>query len=105
MPVDVTIHCPKPLRITSDSTRRPRIYPYFSVCYMSWMNQSAQYRSDLGAVVASCVTPYQKYPDYFKNRYFKDKTNLLNELTPIAWDVQRENFEREGGLHNPAALT
>lgn len=93
------------VRNDSDRPRRLSIYPYFSVGYMSWMNQSAQYRSDLGAVVASCVTPYQKYPDYFKNRYFKDKTYLLHERTPIAWDVQRENFEGEGGLHNPTALT
>ncbi|MDQ2077714.1 GH36-type glycosyl hydrolase domain-containing protein [Marinimicrobium sp. ABcell2] len=89
----------------SEKTRRLSIYPYFTVGYMSWMNQSAEYRSDLGAVVATCVTPYQKYPDYFKNKYFKDKTFLLHEQTPVAWDVQRENFEGEGGLHNPTALT
>ena len=93
------------VRNYSGQTRRLSVYPYFSVGYMSWMNQSAQYRSDLGAVVASCVTPYQKYPDYFKNKYFKDKTYLLHERTPVAWDVQRENFEGEGGLHNPTALT
>lgn len=81
------------------------LYPYFTPGYMSWMNQSAEYRSDLGAVVASCVTPYQKFPDYFKNRHFKDKTYLLHEREPLAWQVQREAFEGEGGLHNPDALT
>lgn len=89
----------------SDQPRRLSIYPYFTVGYMSWMNQSAEYRSDLGAVVASCVTPYQKYPDYFKNKFFKDKTFLLHERQPNAWDVQRENFEGEGGLHHPSALS
>lgn len=88
----------------SDQPRRLSIYPYFTVGYMSWMNQSAEYRSDLGGVVATCVTPYQKYPDYFKNKFFKDKTFFLHERPPIAWDVQRENFEGEGGLHNPSAL-
>jgi cellobionic acid phosphorylase len=37
---------------------RPRslsIYPYFPVGYMSWMNQSAEYRADLGGIIASCM--------------------------------------------------
>ncbi|WP_347330460.1 GH36-type glycosyl hydrolase domain-containing protein [Marinimicrobium locisalis] len=92
------------VRNRSDRPRRLSVYPYFTVGYMSWMNQSAEYRPELGAVVASCVTPYQKYPDYFKNRYFKDKTYLLHEREPVAWDVQRENFEGEGGLHQPTGV-
>ncbi|WP_049721340.1 GH36-type glycosyl hydrolase domain-containing protein [Gilvimarinus polysaccharolyticus] len=88
----------------SDVARNISLYPYFTPGFMSWMNQSAEYRPDLGAIVASCVTPYQKYPDYFKNRHFKDKTYLLHERDPSAWQVQREAFEGEGGLHNPDAL-
>lgn len=85
-------------------TRNISLYPYFTPGYMSWMNQSAEYSPELQAVVASCVTPYQKYPDYFKNQHFKDKTYLLAEQKPDAWQVQREAFEGEGGLHNPDAL-
>lgn len=92
------------VRNRSDRPRRLSVYPYFTVGYMSWMNQSAEYRPELGAVLASCVTPYQKYPDYFKNKHFKDKTYLLHEREPVAWDVQRENFEGEGGLHNPTGV-
>lgn len=92
------------VRNGSDRPRRLSVYPYFTVGYMSWMNQSAEYRPELGAVVASCVTPYQKYPDYFKNKHFKDKTYLLHEREPLAWDVQRENFEGEGGLHHPTGV-
>src|SRR5690606_20261398 len=44
----------------SDRVRKLSLYPYFPIGYMSWMNQSAQYRADLGGVLASCVTPYQK---------------------------------------------
>jgi len=88
----------------SGQARNISLYPYFTPGYMSWMNQSAEYRKDLGAIVASGVTPYQKYPDYFKNKHFKDKTYLLHERDPIAWQVQREAFEGEGGLHNPDAL-
>ncbi|MCP8897941.1 GH36-type glycosyl hydrolase domain-containing protein [Gilvimarinus xylanilyticus] len=87
-----------------EQTRNISLYPYFTPGYMSWMNQSAQYSPELQAVVASCVTPYQKYPDYFKNQHFKDKTYLLAEQQPDAWQVQREAFEGEGGLHNPDAL-
>src|SRR5690554_5951240 len=51
----------------SGKPRKLSVYPYAPAGYMSWMNQSAAYREDLGGVVASCVTPYQKVADYFKN--------------------------------------
>ena len=85
----------------SDRPRRLGVYPYFTVGYMSWMNQSAEYRADLQAIVASSVTPYQKLDDYFKNRHFKDKTVLLCETAPDAWEVGQSAFEGEGGLHAP----
>lgn len=88
----------------SDRPRRISVYPYFTVGYMSWMNQSAEYRADLGGIVASCVTPYQKLQDYFKNRLFKDKTCLLCEQAPDAWEANQSAFEGEGGLHVPSAL-
>ena len=47
----------------SGRARRISVYPYFTIGYMSWMNQSAEYRHDLGAIVASSVTPYQKLED------------------------------------------
>lgn len=88
----------------SGHTRKLSIYPYFPIGYMSWMNQSAFYRSDLGGIVASCITPYQKVADYFKNKNFKDKTFFLCEQTPDAWEAKQESFEGEGGLHAPTAL-
>lgn len=86
---------------------RPRdlsLYPYFPIGYMSWMNQSAQYRAELGGIVAICVTPYQKVADYFKHKDFKDKTFFLAEPTPSAWETRQEAFEGEGGLHRPAGV-
>ena len=88
----------------SGRPRRLSIYPYFPIGYMSWMNQSAQYRPDLGGIVASCVTPYQKVADYFKHRQFKDKTFLLADPTPVGWEARQETFEGEGGLHNPTGV-
>jgi len=88
----------------SSRARRISVYPYFTIGYMSWMNQSAEYRHDLGGIVASSVTPYQKLEDYFKNRAFKDKTVLLCEQAPDAWEVNAAAFEGEGGLHAPSAL-
>jgi cellobionic acid phosphorylase len=88
-------------------THRPRqvsLYPYFPFGYMSWMNQSAQYRPDLGGIVASCVTPYQKVEDYFKMRAFKDKTFFISDQPPTAWEARQEAFEGEGGLHNPSGV-
>lgn len=94
------------VKITNRSTRARRIsvYPYFPVGYMSWMNQSAEYRADLGGIVATCVTPYQKVADHFKNKFFKDKTFFLHDQVPVAWEAKQETFEGEGGLHNPSAL-
>lgn len=91
------------LRVTNTSgrTRKLSIYSYFPIGYMSWMNQSAEYRADLGGIIASCVTPYQKVADYFKNKTFKDKTFFLHEQAPVAWEAKQEAFEGEGGLHNP----
>jgi cellobionic acid phosphorylase len=88
----------------SGRARRISVYPYFPAGYMSWMNQSAEYRADLGGIIATCVTPYQKVADHFKNKFFKDKTFFLHEQQPTAWEAKQETFEGEGGLHNPSAL-
>ena len=92
------------VRNISGRPRRLSLYPYFPIGYMSWMNQSAQYRPDLGGIVASCVTPYQKVADYFKNRNFKDKTFFLADQPPTAWEARQEAFEGEGGLHHPTGV-
>jgi len=92
------------IRNVSGRRRRLSIYPYFPVGYMSWMNQSAQYRPDLGGIIGNCVTPYQKVADYFKNKLFKDKTFFLADQTPAAWEARQEAFEGEGGLHKPTGV-
>lgn len=88
----------------SGKPRKVSVYPYTPIGYMSWMNQSAAYREDLGGIVASCVTPYQKVADYFKNKDFKDKTFFLYDHAPDAYECAREAFEGEGGLHNPSGI-
>lgn len=93
------------MRNRSGRTRRLSLYPYFPVGYMSWMNQSGRYRADLGGIVCSSVTPYQKVEDYFRNRDFKDRTVLLHERMPDAWEANQAAFEGEGGLHAPSAIT
>lgn len=92
------------LRNLSGRPRDLSLYPYFPIGYMSWMNQSAQYRAELGGIVATCVTPYQKVADYFKHKDFKDKTFFLAEPTPSAWETRQEAFEGEGGLHCPSGV-
>ncbi|PZD97516.1 NdvB protein [Paenibacillus sambharensis] len=84
--------------------RRISIYPYFTVGYMSWMNQSGAYAEELQAIVCSSVTPYQKYPDYYKVKEFKDKTYLLAEHAPVSWEANQEIFEGEGGITAPSAI-
>ena len=94
------------LKITNCSgrDRKLSVYPFFSIGYMSWMNQSACYEPDLGAVIATCVTPYQKSEDAARISSLKDKTFLLHDTAPDAWETSLENFEGEGGLHNPSAI-
>lgn len=94
------------VKVSNASSRRRKIsvYPYFTIGYMSWMNQAAEYRSDLGGIVGSSITPYQKAEDYFKNKTLKDKTYFLCGTPPIAWEARQEAFEGEGGLHAPSAV-
>ncbi len=90
---------------TDDRPRNISLTPYFPVGYMSWMNQSANFEATLNAVVCHSVTPYQKYPDYFKNKEFKDLTFLLAEHKPHSYEARQDAFEGEGGLHAPSSLS
>ena len=93
------------VRNVSGRARRISLYPYFPVGYMSWMNQSGGYRPDLGGIVCASVTPYQKVADHFRQRDFKDRTVLLHERAPDAWEANQAAFEGSGGLHAPDAIT
>ncbi|KAF1693668.1 NdvB protein [Pseudoxanthomonas jiangsuensis] len=92
------------VRNVSGRARRISLYPYFPVGYMSWMNQSGRYREDLGGIVCDSVTPYQKVADWFRQRDFKDRTVLLHERAPDAWEANQAAFEGAGGLHAPDAV-
>ncbi len=89
---------------TSSQPRNLSIYPYFPVGYMSWMNQSADFDPALNAVVCQSVTPYQKYPDFYKQQFYKDQTFLLAEQPPLAFCANQALFEGEGGLQRPDAV-
>ncbi len=80
------------------------IYPYFSIGYMSWMNQSAGYVSELNGIVASSVSPYQKLEDYYKQKSFKDRTFLLSNKPISSFSANQALFEGEGGLANPSQI-
>ncbi|ELR04437.1 hypothetical protein GMDG_01513 [Pseudogymnoascus destructans 20631-21] len=94
------------VKVTNPSGRPRKIsvYPYFPFGNMSWMNQSAEYRPDLGAVVGTSITPYQKAEDYFKNKLLKDKSYFLCGTPPNSWETTQKVFEGEGGLHAPSAV-
>ncbi|KAI0184935.1 glycoside hydrolase family 94 protein [Xylaria flabelliformis] len=88
----------------TDHPRKISVYPYFPFGYMSWMNQSGEWRADLCGVVASSITPYQKAEDYFKNKLLKDKSYFLCETPPTSWEAMQGAFEGEGGLHAPSGI-
>ncbi|MEO0789771.1 MAG: NdvB protein, partial [Bacteroidota bacterium] len=89
---------------SGSKARKLSVYPFFTIGYMSWMNQDCVFDPELNGIIASCVTPYQKYPDYFKQKDFKDKTYLLADTKPDAYELRRESFEGEGGLHYPDGI-
>ncbi|MFD1909726.1 hypothetical protein ACFSQ7_45910 [Paenibacillus rhizoplanae] len=75
--IEMTLSLPKDepmelwrVKVTNLSAARRSIsiYPYFTIGYMSWMNQSGEYKEALQGIVATAVTPYQKYQDYAKNQ-------------------------------------
>ena len=90
----------------SGRTRSMAVTPYFVIGCMSWMNQSADYRADLGGIVASSITPYQKVDDYFAHKALrlKDKTYLLCATPPDSYETVLDAFQGEGGLHAPSSL-
>ncbi|PVI06857.1 glycoside hydrolase family 94 protein [Periconia macrospinosa] len=88
----------------SDRERKFAVYPYFPTGYKSWMNQEAGWNDNVGGIVASGKTPYQKAEDYPKTKYLKDKTYFLCEEKPVSWEARQEAFEGEGGLHAPSSL-
>ncbi|MEM9529328.1 MAG: NdvB protein [Pseudomonadota bacterium] len=92
------------VRNRSRERRQVSVYPYFSIGYMSWMNQSARYDPALGALVACSVTPYQKLEEYPRVRRLKDCTYLLHGTPPSAWETSSQVFEGEGGLTRPGGV-
>jgi Cellobiose phosphorylase len=92
------------VRNISSVKKKISIYPYFTVGYMSWMNQSGEYHKDLQAIICSSITPYQKYKDYDTIKEFKDKTFILAEREPTSWEVNHEVFEGEGGITHPTGI-
>jgi cellobionic acid phosphorylase len=88
----------------SSAARKLSIYPYFTIGYMSWMNQSGEYKEAVQGIVATAVTPYQKYQEYDRIKRLKDKTFLLADHAPASWEVNQEAFEGEGGIGSPSAL-
>src|SRR5690606_6625794 len=92
------------VRNRSGRARRLSLYPYFPVGYMSWMNQAGRYRADLGGIVCASVTPYQKVDDWFRQRDFLERTVLLHQREPAAWEANQAGFEGEGGLNAPDSI-
>lgn len=89
---------------TTEKTTTISIFPCFSIGYMSWMNQSADFDADLSGIVATSVTPYQKVEDYFKNQELKDLTYMVADQAPDSWCCNLLTFRGEGGMHNPSML-
>ncbi|MBD1388920.1 NdvB protein [Neiella sp. HB171785] len=89
----------------SDQTKSLKLTPYFTVGYLSWMNQQGDYSPELNAIICQKVTPYQKVEQYFDNQHLAEMTFLWADHQPDSWQANQAAFEGEGGLHKPSALT
>lgn len=87
-----------------DSEHEIDIYPYFSVGFLSWMNQSADFNERINGIVANKVTPYQKLGDYFRNKHLKENTFLVSDSPVSSFCANASEFEGLGGLHAPDAI-
>lgn len=88
----------------ANQKRKISVYSYFSIGYMSWMNQSASFNKELNAIVADSITPYQKVEQYFENKALKQQTFLMSDKPVSAWCANQARFEGEGGLHSPDGI-
>lgn len=81
------------------------IYPAFIIGYMSWMNQSAYYDETRNAIIAKCITPYQKSDDYQRIAALKDMTYFISSEKPNSHTCNFRSFVGEGHLHAPIGVT
>ncbi|TKB44415.1 gluconokinase, GntK/IdnK-type [Thalassotalea mangrovi] len=88
----------------SDQERQLSVYPAFSIGYHSWMNQSAKFDPELGAVLATSVPPYQQLGEYQKINALATNCFMLSDRQPQSWTANLSAFEGEGGLHNPDGI-
>ena len=80
------------------------VYPMFSIGYLSWMNQSANYDSECKTIIAKSVTPYQKTEDYAHISTLKDITFFSSETRPDSWTCNYKKFIGEGHLCRPEGI-
>ena len=78
------------LKNESGRPRNLKLLPYFTIGFMSWMNQSARFDEQLNGIIATCVTPYQKLHEYPRIKDLKDKSFLICDQTPQGWETSRE---------------
>ncbi len=105
LPEDDSVECWQlQIENLSGSARELSVVPYFPFGYMSWMNQSATYESALSAIVAKCITPYQRLADYPKIKQLKDLSFFSSAEPPSSWTCVQNDFEGLSGLHDPSGL-
>ena len=95
------------LTVTNASARprHLRIYPVFSIGYMSWLNQSASFDADHHCIIAQSVPPYQKLEEYPRIAAMRACTFLAADRAPVSYETIQSEFEGEGGLANPDAIS
>lgn len=94
------------INITNQGTVEKNIalYPYFTIGYMSWMNQSADYSPSMNGIIARSITPYQQVADYYRNQHLKDWTFFISKHPCQSWNANQKSVEGEGGLQAPDDL-
>ncbi|WNC71547.1 gluconokinase, GntK/IdnK-type [Thalassotalea psychrophila] len=87
-----------------NKVRNISIYPYFTIGYMSWMNQSADFFPELNAIIATCISPYQKVEEYFARHNLKEKTFFIADTVPTSWCCNQKVFEGNSDVSFPDGI-
>ncbi|MCC2606713.1 GH36-type glycosyl hydrolase domain-containing protein [Planctobacterium marinum] len=88
----------------SDTSRSLSIYPCFNIGYQSWMNQGANYSPVSNSIIGTKITPYQKLPDYYRQKDYLELSFFSADQQPDSYAANLAQFLGSDGWSHPAAL-
>lgn len=92
------------VRNAGRTSRQISIYPCFNIGYQSWMNQGGHYSAASNSIIGTKVTPYQKLPDYYRQKDYQELSFFSASHKPDSYAANLSRFLGQGGWSHPDAL-